>query len=160
VTLEVRIEGAAAFHQAAAKMRAAGRRSLEQEMGRALEASTKPVERSVRKEYTGLPSRGGYSGEFSKSLRIKLDKRTGARTARITMRAYADGTKERRDIRRLEAGQLRHPVYGRRRRGGSVNPWATTSIKGGYFRRGTDDAADGVRREMIRVVREYADKMV
>jgi hypothetical protein len=166
--LEVRVEGAYLFKQVAEQMRAAGNRSLEREMVRALEKAAAPVERDVRREYDTLPSRGGYAAVFSRSLRIRLGRRTGGRSATLTLRAYADGTKERRDINRLEAGQLRHPVYGRSRRlrkgvrAGTAlaNPWTVTAIRGGYFRRGTADAADHATRAMIGVVEDYAQKMI
>jgi hypothetical protein len=161
--LEVRVEGADLFKRVATQMRAAGDRTLEREMVRALEKAAAPVERDVRQQYEELPSRGGYAATFSRSLRIRLARRTGGRSATLTLRAFADGTKERRDIAALEGGRLRHPVHGRSRRtktGRKANPWAVTSVRGGYFKRGTDDAADHATRAMIGVVEDYAQKMI
>ncbi len=91
-----------------------------------------------------------------------------ARTASLSLTTFADGTRERRDIKRLEAGVLRHPVYGRRRvrtagnRAGNVlaNPWATTTVKGDFHKRGTDRALDMAHREMTKVRDDFAAKLI
>lgn len=163
MVLEVRVEGLAAFGNVARQMRAQGNKTLEREMIRALERTVRPVEAAVRAEYGNLPSRGGYAATFSRSLRLRLGRRTGGRSAQLTVRAYAEGTSQRRDIEALEDGRLRHPVYGRSRptrRGRRGNPWAATSIRGGYFRRGTDDAADQAVRQLAAVVDDYAEKLI
>lgn len=163
MAVEVRIEGLAAFGAVARQMRAQGNKTLEREMIRALDRTVKPVEAAVRAEYENLPSRGGYAATFSRSLRLRLGRRTGGRSAQLTIRAYAEGTSQRRDIEALEDGRLRHPVYGRSRptrRGRRGNPWAVTAVRGGYFRRGTDDAADSAEKAMAQVVQEFAEKLI
>ncbi len=111
-----------------------------------------------------LPSRGGYQDEASRSVRFRTAVRTAGRTAAFRITTFADGKSERRDIRALDAGRLRHPVYGRSRtipgRGRVPNPWAVTRIEAGFFRRGTDRAAADAERQMITVLDDFASRLL
>lgn len=163
--LDLRIDGSAELHRLAEQIRASGDKGLGRQMARALKQATEPIEREIRQEYKTLPTGGGYAEVFSKSLRFRTQQRTGARTASYVLKTYADGTKERRDIERLESGQLRHPVYGRsrpsRRRGERHgNPWAVTRVRGNFHKRGTDGAADEAEKQLSKVLTEFANKLL
>jgi hypothetical protein len=169
MSLEVRIDGAAAFKKLATQMRVEGNKDLSREMGKALTATTEPLKTSIRGEFaSGLPSSGGYAGVFSKSLRWRMSRRTAGNMAQILLATFADGTSERRDIRALERGILRHPVYGRSRRirvgvrAGTVvsNSWAVTKVRGGYHERGTEQAMDLVQAGLGEVVEDFAGRLI
>lgn len=154
MSLDVQILGGAELRALARQISAAGDKGLGAEMGRALKRASTPVQRSIREEYGDLPHRGGYAPLFSKSLRFRTSLRAGGRSASFRLTTFADGARERRDIRSLEGGALRHPVYGRRRN------WKTTRVRGGYHQRGTDHAADEVQEQMSTVLREFAAKLI
>ena len=168
MSLELRIEGADTLRRVAAQMRAEGRKDLGREMGNALSKAADPVKLAIR-ESAGqtMPKTGGYSGLFSKSLRFRLDRRTGQQSASAQLITYADGEGERRDIRALEAGRLRHPVFGRSRRlragkrAGNLraNPWAVTGIRPGFHRRGTVHAMDEAQKQISTVIKNYAERL-
>lgn len=167
--LEVRIDGAVRLHQVATRVRAEGSKDLSRSLSRALSRATQPVERSVRAEADQvMPDRGGYKTVFSRSLRFRRSTRVGGQRAQLIMRTFADGTSERRDINRLEAGRLRHPVFGRSRRirrgprAGTAlpNPWTVTEIRPGFHRRGTEDAGDEAERELGKVLDEFAARLI
>lgn len=167
--LEVRIDGAATLKRVAAQMRAESHKDLSRGMAKALDRSTEPVKASIRREAdAAMPRSGGYQAAFSRSLNFRLSRRTGGQRAQVILRTYADGTKERRDIKALERGVLRHPVYGRSRRvtsgprAGSrdANPWAVTSIRGGFHKRGTDHAADEAQNALEHVITDYAQRLI
>ena len=164
MSLDVQILGAAELRRLAAQVRETGDKGLGREMGKALAQAAKPVERSVRSEYAALPARGGYSALFSKSLRFRTSVRGQTRQSSFRLLTFADGTHQRRDINTIEGGKIRHPVYGRSRRGKAGrrigNPWAVTVVKGGYFRRGTDSAADQAEREMVDVLAEFSARLI
>lgn len=168
MSLEVRIEGVADLRKVAAQIRAEGNKDLSRELVAGLRDATLPVQRAIREEYEDLPTRGGYAAVFGKSLRFRTSQRAGGNSARLALTTFADGTKERRDIRRVEAGILRHPVFGRSRRirvgnrAGTAlpNPWAVTTIRGGYHRRGSEKAADEAEREMIAVAARLAARLI
>lgn len=167
--LVAEIQGRQAFRRLAAQVKAEGSKDLSREMERALARSTEPVRVSIKAEAEQtMPTRGGYKALFSKSLRWRTTKRAGSQTASYILRTYADGTKERRDVRRLELGQLRHPVFGRSRRlkrgpkAGSIytNPWAVTQIRPGFHERGTAQAMELAQAELAQVVGEFAQRLI
>jgi hypothetical protein len=169
MALEFRIEGAATLHKVAAQIYAEGRRNLAREMGTALSKAADPVKVSIRTEAEAtMPKHGGYSAVFSKSLRFRLERRNGVQQATAQLITYADGQGERRDIVALNRGNLRHPVFGRGRRltqgvrkGNNIaNPWAVTSIRAGFHKRGTDHAIEEAQKQLGKVVDGFAKRLV
>jgi len=167
--MEATILGAAQLRKLAAHIQAEGDKGLGREMATALRRVAKPVQAEVKGEYeSGLPKRGGYANTFTRSIKWRTTLRGQARSASFRMLMFGEGEHERRDVKALEAGRLRHPNFGRSRRirrgvrrGTRIpNPWSVTSVKGGYFERGTDQAADAVEREMIKVLDDFADRLL
>jgi hypothetical protein len=155
--LHVGVDGSAQLRHVAAAIKAAGDKTMGREMSAGLRRAVKPLQEAIRDSADEtLPKAGGYAAEFTRSMRFRTATRAGGRTAAVRLTTFSDGTKERRDIRRLEAGQLRHPVYGRsrplRNRQRVPNPWAVTTIEAGFFQRGTDKAAAVVEKEMLTVL--------
>jgi hypothetical protein len=164
MALELRIEGAATLHRVAAQMRAEGRKDLGRTMGTALSKAADPVKLAIRESAAAtMPKQGGYAGLLSKSLRFRLDRRNGTQQATATLITFADGSSERRDVRALEAGRLRHPVFGRGRRlangGRKSNPWAVTGIRPGFHKRGTVHAMDEAQKQLSKVINDYAQRL-
>ena len=165
MSLEFRIEGAATLHKVAARIRAEGKKDLAREMGNALSRAADPVKTSIRSEAERtMPKHGGYAAVFSKSLKFRLERRNGAQQATAQLITYASGASERRDIVALNRGKLRHPVFGRGRRlsNGShrTNPWAVTSIRAGFHKRGTDHAMGEAQKQLSKVVHDFAERLV
>lgn len=166
--MDVTIVGAGQLDKLARQILAEGNKGLGREMGKALKGASTPVQRSIREEYGELPHRGGYAATFTKSLRFRTALRAQARAASFRLTTFADGTGERRDIKKLEDGILRHPVYGRRRkrtagnRAGNVlaNPWSITKVRGDFHKRGTDHALDDSQRQLAKVLDTYAHKLI
>lgn len=154
MSLEIRVSGGAKLELAAKQIKAVGNRGLGQVMRRRLEEAAKPLEIAVRAEAERvMPS--GYRATFTAALRFKKTIKASARTAEVVFRTYADGKGERRDVNRLEAGQLKHPVFGRARRtkaGLVKNPWATTRIRAGFWTRPVDENLPKVRDALISVL--------
>ncbi len=168
MTLEVSIVGAATLKKVAAQMQAEGRKDLSREMGKALNQATQVVRVAIAEEADEvMPSEGGYRSLFSRSLRHRVSRRNGGQSAQLILATYADGTSERRDIKALNRGVLRHPVYGRSRRvksgvrAGTIipNPWAVTTIRAGFHTRGTAKAMDLAQAELTDVIENYAGRL-
>jgi len=162
--LDLRIRGDARLRSVAAQIRATGDKGLGREMARGLRQATEPIKKGIAASAAAtMPAAGGYEALLSKSLRWRVNVRSGAQIANVVLTTYADGTKEKRDLRRLEAGELRHPVWGRKRRlksGKAIsNPWAITKIKSGFHKRGTDYAADAAEKEMAAVLDDLAARL-
>jgi hypothetical protein len=164
--LEINVNGAATLREVAAKFRAEGNKDLSKAMSKALADSVDPIKKAIRESAAEtMPREGGYQAAFDKSLRFRAAQRGGGDSASYSLATYADGTSERRDIRALEKGNLRHPIYGRSRDGKRkgeriANPWAVTSIRAGFHRRGTDHAIDEVQKNLNDVVTDYAQHLI
>lgn len=163
--LEVRVSGAAELHRVAAEIRREGRKDLAKEMSKALSNAVEPVRKSIRASADQtMPRAGGYGAVFDKSLRFRMARRNRANEASLDLATYADGTSERRDIDALEKGNLRHPVFGRSRAGKRkgervANPWAVTSIRSGFWKRGTDGAMDEAQKQLETVIDKLAERL-
>lgn len=162
--LEVTIEGSEKLKRLAAQIKAESAKGMARELTKALKEAAEPVQESIRKEYAHLPARGGYAGLFSKSLRFRISQRTAGREASLRMLTFADGASQRRDINKLELGELRHPVYGRSRDGRKgeriSNPWAVTTVLGGFHKRGTDRAAEQTEKQVGDVLEDFAKRLI
>jgi hypothetical protein len=163
--LEIRVEGAARLHALAAQMREAGRKDLAREMGTALGKATEPIQKAIESSAAEtMPRSGGYNATFTKSLKFKSRRRSAGSEAGLSLTTYADGKGDRRDINALEAGNLRHPIWGRSRPGARkgqrhANPWAVTRIRSGFWQRGTDQAMEETERQLEAVVDQYEEMM-
>jgi hypothetical protein len=154
VALDVSIEGAAEFRRVAQQMRAQGRRDLSRQMADALTRAARPVEDAIDREaIASMPS--GYRAALSASLEHRQARRTGSQQARLLLRTFAEGQVKRRDLPALNAGKLRHPLYGKR-----GQTWYVTAVRPGFHERGAAHAMDEVRPELRKVVREFAQKLI
>ena len=153
MSLEVTVTGAATFTRVAAQVRAEGSKDLSRALGRALEKVTRPVTASITAEADkAMPS--GYKELLTGSLRHRASRRNGGQQAQLIIRTYADGKKERRDLPSLEAGKLRHPLFGRKK------VWYVTSVTPGFHRRGTELAADEATEALDKVVKDFAARLI
>jgi hypothetical protein len=163
--LEVRVEGAAKLRRLAAQIRAEGDKGLSRQMSEALSRAIEPVRESIRASAAeAMPRTGGYQAVFDKSLRFRKSQRNSGTEASVILATYAEGGKERRDVPALEAGRLRHPVWGRSRPGARkgerhANPWAVTSIRAGFWKRGTAKALDEAQKRMEDVIDDFASRL-
>lgn len=166
MSLEVRVSGAASLHRLAAKMRAEGRKDLLQEMTSALVKATDPLKVRIREEASAvMPAGGGYKAVFDKSLGFRVQRRGASAEADVTLTTYGRGKGERRDLKALNRGNLRHPVFGRSRPGARkgeriANPWAVTSIRSKFWDRGVQNAGADVEKQMTTVIEEYARRLI
>lgn len=164
MSLEVRVLGARELRRVAEQIRREGRKDLSRQLGRALSQAADPVKRAIREsaDHT-MPRRGGYQAVLGKSLRHRMARRSGSNSASVTLTTFAEGKGERRDVNALEAGRLRHPVFGRfgvsKHGVRTVHSWSTTSIRAGFHKRGTDGALDEAARQMVDVVQDLARRL-
>lgn len=161
MAIQVRVSGAAELKKVAAQIRREGNKDLSRDMSRALSRSVEPVKVSIRQSAAEtMPTRGGYSPVFLKSLRFRQKKSGSGNSASLSLITYAEGKQERRDIVSLERGRLRHPVFGRSSKNRRAHPWATTNIRAGFHRRGSDNAADQAEKEILKVVDDFARRLI
>ena len=180
MTFEVRVP--ADLRQVRQALKSIGDKGLGKAMGKSLTAAAKPLDPAIRSEASSvMPGSGGYRGVLVPSLRLRQRVKETRSSAEIVIRVYADGRGAKRDVRRLNMGQLRHPDRARngvdglrfRRRlwtksrprkripGGQLipNSWSTTRIRPGFVDRPFDRLAPGVAKEMHRVIDDVAKQI-
>lgn len=164
--MDVRITGAGDLATLQKALRQIGDKGLGRQLSRGLSKATDALPPAIRAEAgTVMPS--GYAPVLSRSLRFRRGVKAGRTTAEITYRVYGDGQKERRDVRTLNRGTLRHPVYGRSRRlkrgpkAGTIirNPWAAQKVRSGFVDKPVDRLAPEIRRQMDAVVTDIANQI-
>ncbi len=160
--VDIRIGGVTDLLKLSAHIKATGDKGLGRQMGRAVTKAMDPVKTSITASATDtMPS--GYKETLTRSLKHRVSTRATARTASVRMTTSAKGEDENRDLVALEAGNLRHPVYGRYRRlkGGrwKKNPWAVTRIEPGFHKRGTEAAADEAEKALGAVLDDFSARL-
>ena len=165
--VSVRVAGGADLTSVRRRLRMLGEKGLSRQMSQALQRAAKPVGPAVRAEVPkAMPS--GYAPILSKSLRFRTSAAERRGSASVTIRIYGDGRKEKRDVVRLNRGELRHPVFGRTRplknharyKATSMkNPWAVQRVRKGFVDRPVDRLGPDVSREMQQVVDWVADQI-
>jgi hypothetical protein len=160
--MDVRISGAEQFHQLAKTFRELDKQGLGRQMSRALGKTVAPIGKAIDKE-AGLVAPSGYRDDLSRSLKHRRSLRNTRIQASLRLTTSAKGKADYRDLPSLNAGKLRHPVWGRTRRlksGESQrNPWAVTTIRDGFYTRGTAKAADEAEKQLEAVLDEYQQRV-
>lgn len=160
--ISVQIGGIPEILKLSAQIKATGDKGLGRQMGRAISKAMDPVKGSITASAAQtMPS--GYGPTLTRSLKHRTAVRNTARTASVRLTTSAKGESESRDLPALEAGNLRHPVFGRSRptrRGRKANPWALTRIRSGFHERGTRRAADLAEKALAGVRDDFADRLM
>jgi len=121
----------------AAKFEKAAKTDLTRVLKRAQRNAVKPLQKEIKAEaLASLPKRGGYNATMSKAVKTSASGGTPGRP--LIVRVYARGKVEERDVAAINAGRLRHPVFGHR------STWKVTRVRPGFVDRPVDKLADKV----------------
>lgn len=147
----VRVEGGAQLRELSIRLRAAGELELRKNMLRNIRAATTPAKGAVRQaELSQLPHGGGLN-TWVASGRITTRIYLGVRTSGVVVRQTKPG-KSNRNLRRMDRGTVRHPVFGDRQR------WVEQQIPAGWWsdtlRRFEPAAAGAALKAMYETARE------
>ena len=144
---------AAELRYAAGQLRKAAARDLTRELRKGQRAAFRPLQKEIKAEAAAtLPKRGGYNSVMARSVKVSVTTGTG-RTA-LTARVYATGKVEHRDVAAVNAGRLRHKVFGVWRR--KVGP---TLVRPGFVDRPVDRLSDQVLKESADAVERVLDQI-
>lgn len=118
--MEVRVKGADELNRLARNLKGADK-AVRRELYAGLQRATKPMRANAKRAAaTRLPQRGGLAAEVARSrfsARIKTANRNTRLRIEVSSRKGAD-----LDLRALDRGRIRHPVFGRR------GAWVTQEI--------------------------------
>lgn len=129
--------------QLAAALKQAGDpgRGLRRELSSSLNRETKHTRAELKGSFGALPSSGGLARLVESSALFSTSTTTGAATAGVRIRGRRRGVRGP-SLRRLNAGVLKHPVFGNR------SVWAEQSVAKGFL----DEAFQGDKPELQKAV--------
>lgn len=165
MSLEISVTGVEQLNALSRRLREAGREDLDRQLDKAARKAGQRVIDAVERDSDLYMPRG-----YEKIFRASMNFRTTVRKAhgsRITIALVAKGKISARQVRNLEQGHLRHPVFGRwrRRRGKNRgkhayrNPWVGQRIRPHFFSEPANDTAPKVREDFLGAMRAVADKI-
>lgn len=138
MAVDVTIEGAEKLQALAKALKQVGDKELRKELFSSLQRATKPTREKVRANLAAdLPHAGGLAAIMAAS---RLSTRTRAAGKNPAVRIEA---KAPHDLRSMDKGRIRHPVYGNRKK------WATQQIEPGVFSKPIEEDAPQIRDEIL-----------
>lgn len=161
--MRVQVTGQKDLFRLAHNLHEAGQKGLKRELDKASRQAGDVIAKEVRdhtKDYIPANFERRWDTAFEAKVEVRL-----VASRRITVVFYARGKAQRRDIKAINAGRLRHPVYGRFRRlkdgTRKANPWVVQAIRPGLVdepatrampkaRKKIEDAIDRVSQQIVR----------
>jgi hypothetical protein len=167
--VDVQVRGGDRFRVVARRLRtAADRKDLVRELRKGILDAVPALKDAVRADAPAyLPDR--YAAELVPTLRMTTATTTSGDqvTVRISTTAKGAGGNPRQ-VGDLEAGRLKHPVFGRsralrrhavHRATSRLNPWVTQAVKPHFVTEPMEAARPAVRRQVESAVDRVLDKI-
>lgn len=158
--MHIVVWGDAGFRRYAAAYHYAAGPSFEKEMNRALDEAGEDVAAGIRVG-TDIYMPSGYEEIFGTRLLTAVEPDRPRRSVAVV--AWARGRTGRRDVKRLDKGELRHPVFGRYRMLKSgmrqENPWAVTAIRPGFYSNPVRNAPVAMQRRLDQAGKRIVDRI-
>lgn len=133
--MRIAVTGAQDLYRFAAALHDAGRKDLKAQLDRASREAGKVLVDEVEKsmdQYIPKNFERRWDQGFDTRVEVRL-----VSGRRITVTFWAQGKRERRDIKAINAGNLKHPIYGRMRRlkagGKYVRPGNEGRVVGDHY---------------------------
>lgn len=151
----IRVEGIEGMAQLARDLKAAGEKDLTKELRKSLQRTIRPLKAAAREgALEALPASGGLAAEVAASGftgRVSLL----GKNPRVLIEGKGRQNKhgQRHDLRAMDRGRLRHPLYGRRGR------WYTQLVRPGWFSLTLESKSEIVYAELLRAAQAVADKL-
>jgi hypothetical protein len=140
------IEGGAELREVAVRLKLAGEVDLRKQMMRNIRVATLPARAAVRASaMETLPKEGGLNAWVAQAT-TRTSVLTGARTAGVVIRVSKRG----HDMKDIDAGTVRHPVYGNR------GTWVAQSVTPGFASKPLKALSPAVGAACLVAMRETA----
>lgn len=147
--VELRIEGAQDLERVSRRLKQLGDKELKNELSRGINRAVKPMKDEVKAAaLRDLPKRGGLN-KFVAKLSWKTKTKTSGQSVGVTIVADKSG----HDLKAIDRGRVRHPVFGNRR------AWVLQQVKAGFFSNTVRGHADRIRRELLALVADIERRL-
>lgn len=153
MSVRLQIRGAEDFKKLSKALREAGMegKRLRKELRKEINRETKPLKQDAKKNARAiLPKRGGLARRVARSGFRTSTKLTGPG---VGVRIVGKGKRPALDIRSIDKGRVRHPVFGNKDR------WVTQSVTPGWFTKAMDKGKGKVREGVLRAVNAIVRKL-
>jgi len=136
--------GSAQLAALAVRLKVVGDKTLRRELLRGLKSGADPLVKKVADAARSQLPHGGGLNEQVAGQKVKVQVRTGARTAGVRLTTTAPDTSQ------TDAGFVRHPVFGNRKK------WKTQQIPAakGWWSQTLADGGSDVTPELLKVMEE------
>lgn len=133
------------FEAMARKLEAAGR-SLDREIGRTVDDELGTLPEAVQASALRiLPHRGGLAALVAS--KVKVQKRRGSNSINV----FSTGVAGLKELRRLDAGSVRHPVFGNR------GAWVGQAVNAKFWTRPVKERGDAIYKALKELLTKIAD---
>lgn len=156
VPIPLDVKGAQDLRSLTNALKEAGAKDLQRELYAGINRAMKPLKAVARQAARdGLPRRGGLAETIARSklqTRRVVQKRKNRYAVRLVMTSG-------HDLRSLDRGRLRWPVFPESGTDRSEWTWRERQIKPGWWSEPLKKASDGPRREIVQVIAEVTHKL-
>lgn len=129
---------------------------LRKELAKGTRTALAPLKREIPEaELARMPHRYGAVLSAATKVAVRV---TAGDDIRATVTVSAKGISGSRDVNRLNKGELRHPVFGRRRltrKGWQNNPWSKQFVRPGMV----DDPIEHARGRVVENAEDARDRV-
>lgn len=123
---------------------------LRRELAKGIREGAEPLKKEALDNIEPtLPSRGGIGAAVRADTKIVTQRRGGASSPGLRLKAQS-----RRNVRRMDRGRLRHPLFGNR------DWWYTQNIPEGWFTTPMMRGVPRLRKVLLEHMNKVADKIV
>jgi hypothetical protein len=120
---------------------------IPKQMTKEIRSAVPPIRVAVRRNAVGTLPSGGGLGEWVARSRVTAAIRRSGRSAGIKLRAGRNSEKKRSDIRAIDKGRVRAPLFGNR------SKWHLQSVKPGFFTDAvTDEGMEAFRKAVVKAI--------
>jgi hypothetical protein len=143
------------------RLREAKAVTLTRELRKGLQQPLRPLAEQIR---AGAPDHTpkGYEVTFARSLKFHTKVNTVGTGAGVDFSVTAIGKSYSRQLREINQGRLKHPVYGRRRytrHGWQANPWVWQAVEPGFWDNPVRANFNAMRAAMREAIARVADQI-
>jgi hypothetical protein len=149
---DLEIQGAEEFAAVAKALKQAGEKDLQKELRAAIQRAAEPMVDTVRDQVAQyLPDR--YAAVLAPALKVGQSWRTGGSVTGLVLTGYAKGKRSRRYVKAINAGILRHPVYGNRA------AWVAQQVRPGFWDEPMANSKEKPTEEIQQALDDVAKKL-
>lgn len=143
----IEVRGADQLAALARALKEAGEKGLQRELARGIAKAVRPFKAAVANSASDtLPSSGGLAARAAAGSVPRVRRNANG------VRMVATGKQGLKGLRALNAGTVRHPVYGR-------DAWVSQSVAPGFWDRAVEEVAPEVRKGIEEAMDAVAKKI-